>query len=290
MTYGPWGTVFNKLGTAFATAYRFHTGALPGLAPESDAPGFVKTWVLPTAVTWLSLGGPQGVVLVPIVNGINLAVAYMSKRPRNVKIQSPGIDLTPEKFAGSLKHVLDTAFRPILSFVSDCIRYADVSESITREATKNIWDMIGLSPTAYLPKDWDKWDVDDTADEFERQLWVRQASMVKTDVVKNHTASALGSYNYKKVIDRLAYLTRKLRDGQSEAFARLAKDYSDQDYHKLNVMMFVQIVKWTDAYKPFLKFDNPLPGAVIREMQKLASMPADVDQLLLGTPLIKARP
>jgi hypothetical protein len=286
--YRPWGVVFNKLGTAFSVAYKNHTESLPAYNVSTAGPDFFKDYVMAGAVAWLAWGGPQGLLLVPLVNGINLGVAHLNKRPRNVKIESPAIDLTPAEFQGSLKHVLDTAFIKILEFVDSCIRHSDGSQKIPLKTSNDMWTMLGLSPLSYLPKDWAEWNAREMADEFERQLWATWASDVADDVVRKKNSGTLGSYSYKKVITRLADVTRAQRDGQAEAFGRMAREQRDDaDNHKLNIATFVKVRTWAVNYKPLMKFDHPLPGAVVKEMQRLLTFPADIDRLLLGKPLLR---
>jgi hypothetical protein len=288
--YKPWGTVFNQLGTAFNMAHKNHTENLPRYAVGTAGPDFMKDYVMAGAVAWLAWGGPKGLLLVPIVNGINLAVAHLYKRPKNVKIESPAIDLTPAEFSGSLKHVLDTAFQPVLEFLNACIRHSDVSEKIPMSSTREVWSMLGLSPTSYVPKDWKTWKAEEIAAEFERQLWVKWAKNIEEDVAKNKKAGTLRTYSYRSVLVRLADVTKWQRDGQAEAFARMAQEHPDNsDNEKLNVISFVKVLKWAQNYRPLMKFDYPLPGAVVSEMQRLDKFPAHVDTLLLGAPLLRAR-
>jgi hypothetical protein len=288
--YKVWGVVFNKLGTAFTMAHKNHTDNLPAYAVNTDGADFVKDYVMAGIVAWLAWGGPQGLLLVPIVNGINLGVAHLSKKPRNVKIESPAIDLSPAEFAGSLKHVLDTAFIKILSFIDGCIRHADGPHTIPLKSANDVWAKFELSPLSYVPKDWDKWDVKEIAHEFERQLWATWAINVAEDVVRNKNTGTLGSYSYKKVLGRLAEVTTAQRDGMAEAFGRMAREHPDHaDYHKLNIATFVKVRAWAVNYKPLKKFDHRLPAPVVREMQRLQNYPADADRLLLGKELLRVQ-
>lgn len=272
--YKPWKVVANKIGTAYAAAYKNHVANLPAHVPiASDFPALAEQVGVPAAAAYLGWAGPKGVVLVPIVIGVNSAVKYLYKQPRSEKIEMPATtDWTPEKFKGSLEHSLDVPFIKILKYLGDASRATGPGETIPRVTTTEIWNMIGLSPLSHLPKNWSKWNVDELAGEFERKLWVAWLTQTATG-----KPPPLGNYNYDKALGRIAALTGDLE--------KLSEMYTDDEKRsKVNTMTFIQMLKWSQSYKPKVDIVNTLPQAVLSEMYKLTKGPVnDPEWLLLGS-------
>ena len=116
-------------------------------------------------------------------------------------------------------HFVDTTFINFEDYVATLVQYAGDRAEIPDRAAHEMWDQMALSPLSYPPADWGKWDADEIADEFERRLWARWAKKMAHSL----PGPSLGSYNYAKIVERLAELTIT----QSDAWRRFESTYRE---------------------------------------------------------------
>jgi hypothetical protein len=219
--------------------------------------------------------GRRALVLVPVARAINVGVHYLYSQAPSIRITAPTVDLAPAKFRGALMHFVDTTFINFEDYVATLVQYAGDRAEIPDRAAHEMWDQMALSPLSYPPADWGKWDADEIADEFERRLWARWAKKMAHSL----PGPSLGSYNYAKIVERLAELTIT----QSDAWRRFESTYSEEASSKVNIAIAVQLVKWATNYVPLKRIDYPLPIKVQQEMAQLGFL-LTFDELILGVP------
>lgn len=205
--HGIWGSVADQVGAGYELAYMHYKDSMPTYVLREPPELFELG--LETAVHWLG-HGKRALVWVPVVGAINSGVRYLYKNPPNKKINNPYVNMDPAKFKSSIRHYLDVVFINLKDYVDVLIQEADDTTVIPRLAAEEMWNQMALSPISYPPRNWEKWQGDEIADEFERRLYVRWAKKLAHS---HPPLGSLGSYRYKKIVERLADLTKNKTTG-----------------------------------------------------------------------------
>lgn len=248
-----WNRVINKFGTAYEEAYDNHKSSLPAQTTSSDTPAIVGLIVSGTTA-WLGWPKLGAVALVYIADAVNRGSQHLEKKPASVHITTPAIDMSPNKYKGSLDHFLNTPFIKMKEGINGFKEQARRERgTITADQIRTIVALAARSAMWHPPSDWDRWDNTDTIqNEFERLFWAAWAKNIQK------TPNALGSYNYSKAVARLATL-----DNRTVDFQRLSPHYSDEENSdRVNLTHAIQIIKWAQSYAPITILAYPLPPAV----------------------------